>query len=103
MRPDHPRQADALRRFLAILLVLALAHWAFREGSSARGTVHPYRISLNRAGSTELTLIPGVGPTLASRIVVSRHTLGHAENFVVVALCHIELCTKIRAPLPAPS
>ena len=82
MRPDHPRQTRALRRFLVLLLLLSLARLAFREGPGARRSVCPHRIALNRAGSVELMLIPGVGPTLARRIVVSRHTQGRYERYV---------------------
>lgn len=77
MGPDHPRQAAALRWLLLLLFALALV----RRPRGTDGSIRPYRVPINRAGSTEVALIPGVGPELAMRIVASRHLQGRFERY----------------------
>jgi competence ComEA-like helix-hairpin-helix protein len=75
--------------------LVALTHWSRRAGSNnfgehrggvlrwgeLAGSGHPLiQIDINRAGTRELTLLPGVGPTLARRIVESRNRLGPFES-----------------------
>jgi competence protein ComEA len=61
----------------AVLLVLA-ALWAAGRGGSSSEPVRcwPVPVDVNSAGKAELSLLPGVGPSLAAAIVADRERSG---------------------------
>ena len=69
------------QRFFLILLILILIGFATYipfagiEGKRETGAVE-MRIDLNEAEEAELSLLPGVGPTLAKRIIQYRSENG---------------------------
>lgn len=60
----------------ALLVAVALASWRPRgqHGAAARWCRVP--VDLNAAGTAELTILPGVGPSLAAAIVADRDANG---------------------------
>jgi hypothetical protein len=53
--------------------------WRLEDDESSRSDRPLIQIDLNRAQARELTLLPGVGPVLARRIVENRNRLGSTE------------------------
>ena len=47
------------------------------EQVMSSGDFEPYRININTAGAAELSLLPGIGPKRAERIIASREERGH--------------------------
>jgi competence ComEA-like helix-hairpin-helix protein len=70
-----------MRCCVVTLLLVTTTHWMLSDSVCPTRGVRPHHVALNRAGSIELALIPGVGPTLAQRIVVTRQTQGRFERF----------------------
>ena len=60
--------------------------------SSSTGThsteTHSNKVNINTASEIELTLLPGIGRTLAKRIIDYRNTVGHFRD--VYDLCNVE-------------
>lgn len=61
-----------------VALILMRQHTVGKEvrAHTAAGATHAYRVNLNTAGPQELTLLPGIGPKRAERIVNWRDTHG---------------------------
>ncbi len=83
MDPGPASGRDGARRGGVVALVLLGALLAWRAGTglpnAPTGMVHPvplHRVDLNRAGNSELGLLPGVGPALAERIIEERAAHG---------------------------
>jgi competence protein ComEA len=90
--PNSTSPAPWLRRIdqaaVAVLVLLALAsiaiYWLARGGATGRlieidrapRNAARFRIDINRAGWPEFSQLPGVGETLARRIVESRQAEG---------------------------
>lgn len=81
--PDHPHSRSDWTRSSAkwfAVLVLGGASifgmaWSIRATNArarAAGIDVERRIDINAAGASELQLLPGIGPTLAERIVADR-------------------------------
>ncbi len=84
--PPTPRQALIARGEQAVLVVLALVLVAgvgyraiswWRVGTGPLEVVPPpegptYRVNVNSADSATLSMVPGLGPTLAKRIIEVR-------------------------------
>ncbi len=66
--------------FVVALLALSLIHIAWGRFASGRpaGLEHPagYQIDLNLAGPGDFEQLPGIGPSLARRIVEDRQAIG---------------------------
>ena len=67
-----------------VCLAALMAHWCYHGGHQGQmleverllpGTI-PFLVDLNQADWPELTVLPGVGETLAKRIVASRENQG---------------------------
>lgn len=82
MRPPHPSCTAALAALSAGgLMVLAVARSAestlrFPPDQPPSTGVPVWRVDLDHAGADELSLLPGVGPRLAARIVQDRARRG---------------------------
>lgn len=61
---------------LAVLVIVAILGWRQRVHVAPRGPT-PLQIDLNTASIQELTLLPGIGVTMAKRIVNDRLQRGH--------------------------
>jgi competence protein ComEA len=103
--PTITPQAAAARRSPAIASVSALR--ALRDGQ---------RIDLNQASAGDLELLPGIGPSLAQRIVEERSAHGRFESVASLqrvrgigprtlerlgALVQVGAAAQGRAPAPA--
>lgn len=65
------------RRFVAAALALALAGLVASGPAYAAGKPQPTaKVNINTASVEQLTTLPGVGPTLAARIVEHRQKAG---------------------------
>lgn len=69
----------ARRRFLLLLLALAVVAGSVASGQ-ARAADDSGLIDINRAGSEELQELPGVGPSLARKIVEFREKNGPYQS-----------------------
>ena len=49
---------------------------------------NPTKVNINTASATELTVLPGIGPTLAQRIIEYRNTIGRYRD--VADLCQVQ-------------
>ncbi|MEL6105538.1 MAG: helix-hairpin-helix domain-containing protein [Planctomycetota bacterium] len=67
-----------------VLLVVAVLGWQQRPRFSPRGRA-PLRIDLNTATLQELTLLPGIGGTMANRIVSDRRHRGDFHSVAELA------------------
>ncbi len=68
---------------LALLLIIAWGTTLLRPLTSsdlARQQTTGYRIDLNTAEAAELSLLPGIGPGLARRIIAYREKHGRFEH-----------------------
>jgi competence protein ComEA len=66
-----------LRRFAATGLALAMAALLVSAPAMAAGKPNPSaKVNINTASVEQLTTLPGVGPTLAARIVEHRQKAG---------------------------
>lgn len=81
--PAWPRAAQAATLFLlGVASTLLVVHgcrglrWGSRPTELERGVLAPYQIDLNRADLTELLQVPGLGDSLAGRIVAYRRQHG---------------------------
>lgn len=84
--PAPPLWTPAARRTMLALSALALlllawrgyglSRWSTRPSTIERGVVPLSPIDLNAASSTQLASVPGLGPTLAERIVERRDEFG---------------------------
>lgn len=70
-------QACVLASLLAFLAVIGWKAWTPAPNIE---TVQRPRIDVNRAGPTEIQLLPGIGPELAERIVAHRDKHGPFEG-----------------------
>jgi competence protein ComEA len=92
---DAPRPVPGTT-LVAMLLAAALVATAagrFRQpvmtpGSPGDATWPDARVDLNRAGAAELTLLPGIGPGLAARIVTDRDAAGPFGDVEELARVH---------------
>lgn len=85
------RRADqsAAAGIVVVALALMIAHWAYHRGRQGEmievDRVEPgsiaYTVDLNTAPWPELTVLPGVGETLAKRIVADRDQNGPFRDF----------------------
>ncbi len=69
----------ALLVALGLVVLLAGRWYGVRESLSepvGEGPLVEFLVDVNRAGSAELALLPGIGPTLAERIIRSRQQEG---------------------------
>jgi competence protein ComEA len=65
------------RRFVAAALAVALAALVASGSAYATGKPQPTaKVNINTASVEQLTTLPGVGPTLAARIVEHRQKAG---------------------------
>jgi competence protein ComEA len=65
------------RRFVAAALAVALAALVTSGSAYATGKPQPTaKVNINTASVEQLTTLPGVGPTLAARIVEHRQKAG---------------------------
>lgn len=81
---NNPIARDRIRLFAALAVVtaaIALGGYvaqSMRAGAAVDATTAPaqadmlYRVNINTAGADELHLLPGVGPSIAQRIVAAR-------------------------------
>jgi competence protein ComEA len=69
------RRAARLRLAAAAIATVAAIAWASRRGGEPDPWV-PTPVDLNAAGTAELTILPGVGPSLAAAIVADRDANG---------------------------
>ena len=70
----------ALALVLLLLLVIAMARRSASFDAIAGGTEVVYRINPNTAGIEELSLLPGVGPPTAQKIIDYRNATGPFET-----------------------
>lgn len=79
---SYPHSEQAARvALLVLLLITALGLWT-RPLSWPVTEVDPtdYRVRINHAPAAELTLLPGIGPTLAEAVVDDRRANGGYEQ-----------------------
>ena len=82
-RPSHRRGVLTVLALSLALLTLSLAPPADAQAGEGKtaGSAAPARpVDLNRAGADELTAVPGIGKTLAQRIVAFREEHGPFER-----------------------
>lgn len=101
MRQLRPLTLKIILTLLTIPLALAavremnLLHWQHL----AQGLTRPAKINLNQADALTLTLLPGIGPCLAQRIVAYRtcHSFKTGEDLLKVKGIGPKLMARIMA------
>jgi len=91
-------EVKQLRFAFLIALILLPLQWRREMGGSvserkSAGHENAYFIDLNKAGNAELTLIPGIGPSLAEKIIKFRETTG--------SFCSIQCLEEVKGIGPA--
>ena len=90
LRPDIQLGLQFISVFA--LLCFAALGWLFSDDSrstlAAPETVARLRIDLNRASAQELSLLPGIGQTMAERILADRHLRGGFRSVAELARVH---------------
>lgn len=76
MPTDGPRRSWAAPALAVALAAVAFASALDALRTDCRPAPAPMAIDLNSAGADELSLLPGVGPALAARIVEDRQARG---------------------------
>ena len=79
--PPSPQQQHALMS-LTVIGLATLTIWLTFSRQRLVDVLHPpeqtirFSLDINRAPPTELSLLPGIGPTMASRIIETRQQRG---------------------------
>ena len=84
---ENDQQVSIIILFIASIIVTALLPESFRDNNDSGLSIsahlveeNPYLffqpVNINLADIKQLELLPGIGPTLAARIVAYRHTSG---------------------------
>jgi len=95
-RVESPMETDRVFGLLAALLAMGIgvSGWKYFYSSSGRSPTNraaapaAILIDLNRATPAELSLLPGVGPVLADRIVRNRERHGGFSSIAEIDRVH---------------